>query len=400
MKKVLSMLLYVTGFIQGQFTQALKQVFNVESMQFIDENDEGKTFLKLNDLLTHLRNSLGAEVQQMYMTLMFLNVVASKQLQSFFRNNYQGGKNPDGYSNIHLIIDFIDRYLLADGIKYKDSVLFEQLLEFRSLIKNIPMGKVKSLKNITCQHCTDGYLGEEQELECNVCKGTGLVKQWCYTGDEITDDYILELQDKLLKFAPIVAKIVEDYIQYYVVNFMYNDVFVISKSRTGNATFSYDGDSFTVPFYCDLKGSGKLPDDKIKVAFIYNGVEFTIPLLAVDESKVEKPETESKFIATDADVKATESIKIEESVTTTTEDGEVKSEDSQVKYTYKRKKDGGKVVGFNEPHDDWDKYYKGTASTATTLYFNANKYSRDAVRQAYANLVRLPKSVISIETIK
>lgn len=395
MKKMLSLLLYVTGFIQGHFTQALKQVLNVESVKYLDKDEDGNSIMKLDDFLSHLRNTFGSEIQQLYMTLMFLKVIKSNQLLLFFKQNHQGEKSPVGYGNLFLIRDLINKKLLHLGMKYKSDEYQTSLVRFVKLLGEIPTGKKKVLQTLTCKHCNRGFTSDG--LDCYVCKGTGEVQQWAYLGQDITDDYIAILQQQLSEIAPIVAEILDDYIQYYFSNYMYDSAFYINKERTGNHTFDYDGNTFTVPFYCDLKGTGKLPDDKIKVSYDYEGFQFTIPLVVLNESVVEKPDVESRFVSTGVD-EDTESMKIEESVVTKKEDGVTTSEESKVKYTYKRK-DGKKVVGYGKPDPDWMKYYKGTANSAQTLYFNAKKYERDEVRQAYSNLVGLPKSNISIATI-
>lgn len=395
MKQLLSILLYVTGFIQGKFVEALKNMFNTETIRHLEKDDMGTPTINLDKLLTHLRNTFGSDMAQIYMFLMFLNIVKGRKLAEFFEKGYHGYKVEGGYANLYLILNFMDNHF--GKLNFTDGKYAIALSDFKSILKAIPTGKYLGYKEIPCLHCTNGTTDEG--LVCQICNGTGKVEQRVYVGKELNDDYINNMQNELQEIAADVATVLNDYIQYFITDYIYHNVFYVDHNRTGSDDVEYNGGSFTIPFYCQLRGEDKFPTKNINLVYQYFDTDFTIPVIITDENMVMEQSSRFKSeLPNDADDDAPKSMSFEKTTTTIVEDGHISTSESTT-HTY-TKKNGLTVVGHNTPPKSWKRYYKGETTNDTALmYFNANDYTRDEVRQAYASLVGLPKYMINITTI-
>ena len=363
--------------------EAQKQVFRVEGIKFVTTDPDGMKYIKLNDLLNHLRESFSERLAQMYMSLMFVNVARQGQLEEFFQREYQGLKNDYGYANLLFIRAFIEGHLLSDKIVYINDTYRTALTRFITILDNIPTGQKLVTHKEKCLHCTCGYIFPD--VKCKVCNGSGEVDQYMYSGEILTDEAIHIIQTELQEFAPIVAEIIEQYMQYYMSDYMYSHSYQIDKYRTGDDKFAYNGGVFTVPFLCNMRGDGKFPEKNITVAYTYDGNEYYLPLIVVDKDLVDEPQ--SRFTS---EKKSTLEVKSQ----TFVEDG-TEVTDSEYKYT---KRNGKVVEGFSTANPDWEKYYQGSYGTLT-VYFDGSKYGRDEVRTAFANIAKVTKSQISLATI-
>jgi len=389
MNKLIKLLMYVPGFIEGNFVQAIKTVFNAESMKYVKVNDDRDRVLDLQKLLQALHDKFGSDVVQLYTFMTFLQVVIKNELQAFFKNDFHGIKTERGYSNLLRIANFIRDKLLNPEMHYVDAHSKDALRKFQEVLLNVPMGKQKKLVVMTCRYCTNGKA--YGDVTCNVCNGIGKVQQWQETGDALDEQSINKLYSELIEIAPIVAEILNTYIQYLISITMYESVFTINHSLTDDDKFRYNGGIFTTPIYCNVKGDKKFPNRKIEMIYTYNNVEYALPaLVMVPEMVEEKP---SKF-KSEKFASAPKTL-AHESKANTVNNGNNITSSTEETYIY-TKKNGEKVIGYDKPK--WEKYYMGK-SDKVIIYYPYDEYSRDEVRQAFATIVGLPKSEISVKTI-
>jgi len=386
MKELIKLLLVMPGFLEGHFVQALKHMFNVETMKHVQ--DEDKTTINLRELLEHLSNSFGKEFELFYNAMMFTQTVAHGRLKDYVDKGYMRGKIADEYISMFNMRAFIEKHLLNSEIEWSPDFK-EAITEFASIIKSI--ADYKEIENILipCRHCID--VKDMPEMHCNVCDGRGEVSQWAYKNADLTDDMIIELETNFAPYAAKFLQAITDYVHYYIAIAIYNEHNSYNNSTT--STFSYNGGSFTIPFKAKIFNGGKFPSDNILVAYDAYDTTFSIPLIVNNSSRVEEPVVEEPTPRFHSLLEKTEVI--EQTIKTeVTGEAPVVTKTSKNIYTNQK---GDEFTGYNIPQPQWSKYYEGSFGTFK-LYFSY-AYTRDQVRQAFASLAKTKKADISVKTL-
>jgi len=400
MKKLIQLLMYVSGFIEGNFVQAIKTVFNLESLKHLKVDKDGNRTLELDKLLRSLTRNFNTKLAQLYMFMSFVQVIINNELREFFKSGFQGEMLGTGYGNLNIIIDLIEK-LTNSRFRYNDKKYRDALDVFYTVLTNL--GKQQKLVEVKCKYCNNGIV--YGDVKCNVCNGTGKVKQWVEDVHEIDDDVIDKMYNDLKESAAIVAEILDAYLQYYASITMYEEAFPIDKYRTGNTTFDYNCDVFHTPIYCNAKGVGKFPNKNIKMSYTYGGIDFMLPALVMNPELIESNESRFKSTVPVDDQKSTSETEIDtemdsvivENKKTSFDDGDTVNTSEEDKYTY-IKKNGEYVVGYGLPK--WKKYYVGDYDAKDLhIFFSYEDYTRDEVRQAFASIAGVPKSKISVRTV-
>lgn len=369
MENLFMILGYSPAFNSGKFEKGLKELFNIETIKHM-ETVNGKQVLDLDGILYTLTNKFNSDIANFFLVYFLLNMLQKKQMDLFFNNNYQGGCDELGYDNINEVIRlfndlFVDKQILISNEKTRVAVD-----NFTYMLKDLPFGKSIVEESIKCPICNGSGIWDD-EHRCLTCKGSGEVLNWAEKGNDITPNDLSKLELVYESFEGMVAVVFDEYVRFYLAMEMYDNG--IDYYYT-DSKFSYRASTFAVPIKLTSLDGGTFVDEKINVMYKHNGIEYPLPVLVNDPDLIEKP--------------------VEKPVETSAGEKRFTTAKPEVSEWFYTKKNGKKIVAETNIVGT---YFDCTNSANyISLLFDAEKYTRDEVRQAYSSLAKVHKSKVHV----
>ena len=384
LKDFISKLMTMPDFKEGRVQKAMMLLLVSDFFLRVKEKDFWK----------NLKHEDGVFFNLVYLHYLMYLAKPSKMKNEFEMNVFK-------YPNNHIkSIGLFIKGLIADPNFKWDALSSVTLNNLMKFLSEFPEGIYPEIEHdVVCSECNGSGTVTSFNMTCQICEGSGIVSQYVECGQPFDIEDMFELENSLISQYSIYMKLLEDFSTYFIIGKMYE--YAHSNGDMGsicNDNSDYEDYAFTTEsgvFMMPGKLPGMVDSPICKLSFKYNGEEISFVATVLNKDKIHTPEPPAHGTNTPPEDDGYVRRFISAPELSPEQMNDVSGDEL---YTY-TKKNGDKVIGFNQPptkpyFECFNKESKGV------VYFDANIYNRDEVRQATAGILKIKKEFVGVEVTR